>query len=74
MIERRNITKKSKIDQCIRVIGKILAIALLLCFTLIVIGSFIDISDANQKLLLLAISLMISYCLLAIAAFKLPTS
>ena len=73
MIEKKNISKKSKnkLDQCIRVIGKILAIALLLCFVLIVIGSFIDIFDANQKLLLLAISLMISYCLLAIAAYEL---
>ena len=71
MIEKRNITKKSKIDKCIRVIGKILAIALLLCFVLIMIGSFINIFDANQKLLLLAISLMISYCLLAIAAYEL---
>lgn len=71
MIEKRNITKKSKIDQCIRLIGKILAIAFLIGFILIVIGSFIDIFDVNQKLLLLAIMLMISYCLLAIAAYEL---
>ena len=70
MIDKRNITKKSKIDKCIRVIGQILAIALLLGFTLIMIGSFVDIFDANQKLLLLAINLMISYCLLAIAAYE----
>ncbi len=70
MIENRNIAKKSKIDQCIRFIEQILAIALLLGFVLIVIGSFVDIFDTNQKLWLLAILLMISYCLLAIAAYE----
>lgn len=61
---------KNKLNQSIRIIGKILAIAFLMGFILLVASTFVNIIDANQKLYLLGFLLIILYSLLAIACFE----
>lgn len=61
---------KNKLNQSIRIIGKILAIAFLMGFILLVTSTFVNIFDANQKLYLLGFLLIILYCLLAISLYE----
>jgi len=61
---------KNKLNQSIRIIGKILAIAFLMGVILLVASTFVNIFDANQKLYLFGFLLIILDCLLAIACFE----
>ena len=61
---------KNKLNQSIRIIGKILAIAFLMGVILLVVSTFVNIFDANQKLYLFGFLLIILDCLLAIACFE----
>ena len=61
---------KNKLNQSIRIIGKILAIAFLMGVILLVTSTFANIFDVNQKLYLFGFLLIILDCLLAIACFE----
>lgn len=61
---------KNKLNQSIRIIGKILAIAFLMGFILLVTSTFVNIFDANQKLYLLGFLLIILYSLLAVSLYE----